>query len=87
MLLKIIPIIVTTLRLVGNTNIANADSQAVIMEQLQAVINQLMGNKQELENKLNKIKILKIKMLLIKRFTKKDKTERGFNLNKTKNLI
>ena len=37
--LKIIPITVTTLRLVGNTNITDADLQVVIIGRLQEIIN------------------------------------------------
>ena len=39
MLLKIIPIIDTTLGLIGNINIADTDLQVVIVSQIQVVIN------------------------------------------------
>jgi hypothetical protein len=39
MLPKITLTIATTLRLVGNTNIANTDSQVIIMGQLYKVVN------------------------------------------------
>jgi hypothetical protein len=55
-----------TLGLVGDTNIANTDSQVVIMGQLQAVVNQLTSNSIVLDNKINSIGISKVKMLLIK---------------------
>ena len=39
MLLKTTPTTATTLRLVGNTSIANTDLQVVIIGQLQGIIN------------------------------------------------
>ena len=47
---KVILTIVTTSRLVGNTSIANIDSQVVIMGQLQAVVNQFTNNGIALDN-------------------------------------
>ena len=38
------------------------------MGQLQEIVNQFIGNGQVLENKINKIEILKVKILLVKRF-------------------
>ena len=38
------------------------------MGQPQEIVDQLIGNRQVLENKINKIGILKIKILLIKKF-------------------
>ena len=68
MLLKVIFTIVTTLGLVGNTSIADIDLQVVIVLQLQEVINILIVNGTLLENRLNIIGMIKIKILLIKRF-------------------
>ena len=59
----------TALGLVGNTNIANTDLQVVIIGQPQIIINQLTGNTQVLENKINKMGITKVKIPLIKRFS------------------
>jgi hypothetical protein len=56
----------TTLKLVDNTNIANTDSQIVIIKQLYKVINQLTNNSVVLNNKINSIGISKIKMPSIK---------------------
>jgi hypothetical protein len=61
--------IATTLRLVGDTNIANMDLQVVIMGQLCEVVNQLTNNSVVLDDKINSIKISKIKMPSIKRFS------------------
>jgi hypothetical protein len=61
---------VTTLGLVSDTNIANTDSQIVIIGQLQAVVNQFINNSIALNDKINNIGILKVKMPLIERFSK-----------------
>ena len=66
--LKTTPITATALRLAGNTNISNADSQVVIIEQLQKIVDQLIENGLALKNKINELKILKVKILLVKRF-------------------
>ena len=75
---KATPTTATALGLVGNTSIANTDSQVVMMGQLQAIINQLTGNGQALENKIAKISIFKIKMPLIKRFSGEKVKLKGF---------
>jgi hypothetical protein len=67
-----------TLGLVGNTNIANIDSQIVIMGQLYKVVNQLTNNSVALDNKINSIGISKVKMLLIKRFSREKVKFKGF---------
>ena len=69
--LKVIPTTATALELVGDTSIANMDSQVVTMGQLQAIINQLTSNGQVLENKINEMGITKIKMPLVKKFSSK----------------
>ena len=76
--LKAIPITVTALRLVGNINIANIDSQVVIIGQLQQIINQLISNRQVLENKITEMGIFKVKMPLVKRFNSKKAKLKGF---------
>ena len=48
----------TALKSVGDTSIADTDSQVVIIGQLQAIINQLTSNRQVLENKINEMGIL-----------------------------
>ena len=62
------PITATAIALVEDTSIADIDLQVVIIEQLQAIVDQLIVNGMVLEEKLNKINIAKIKMLLVKRF-------------------
>ena len=57
---------------------ANMDLQVVIIGQLQAIINQLIGNRQVLENKINKIGITKVKMLLVKKFSNEKAKLKGF---------
>ena len=78
MLLKVIPITVTTLGLVEDTSIAEIDLQVVIVVQLQEVINTLIVNRTLLENRLNKIGIIKVKILLVKRFKGEKSKLRGF---------
>ena len=78
MLLKTILTTATTLRLVGNTNIANTDSQVVIMGQLCKVVNQLTSNSVVLDNKINSMKMPKVKMPLIKRFSGEKVKLKGF---------
>ena len=67
-----------TLGLVGNTNIANIDSQVVTIGQLCKVVNQLTNNNIALNNKINNIGILKVKMPLIKRFSGEKIKLKGF---------
>jgi hypothetical protein len=67
-----------TLGLVGDTNIANTDSQVVIMGQLCKVVNQLTSNSVVLNNKINSIGISKVKMPSIKRFSGEKVKLKGF---------
>ena len=76
--LKATPTTTTALKLVSDISMADIDLQVVIMGQLQQIINQLTSNRQVLENKINKIGISKIKMLLIKRFSGKKAKLKGF---------
>jgi hypothetical protein len=75
---KVILTMATALRLVGDTNIANIDSQVVTMGQLQVVVNQLTNNRIALNNKINSIRVSKIKMPLIKRFSGEKIKLKGF---------
>jgi hypothetical protein len=68
----------TTLGLVSDTNIANIDSQVVIMGQLYKVVNQLTNNSVVLNNKINSIGIFKVKMPSIKRFSGEKVKLKGF---------
>ena len=52
-------------------NIADIDLQVVTIGQLQAIINQLTSNRQVLENKITKLGISKVKILLVKKFSSK----------------
>jgi hypothetical protein len=67
-----------TLRLVGDTNIANIDSQVVIMGQLYKVVNQLTNNSVVLNDKINSIGMSKVKMPSIKRFSREKVKLKGF---------
>jgi hypothetical protein len=75
---KTILITATTLRLVGDTSIANINSQVVMMGQLYKVVNQLINNSVALDNKINSIGMFKVKMPLIKRFSKEKVKFKGF---------
>jgi hypothetical protein len=75
---KIIPTTVTTLGLVGDTNIANTDLQVVIIGQLRKVVDQFISNGVALNNKINSIGISKVKIPLIKRFSKEKVKFKGF---------
>ena len=76
--LKAAPTTATTLKLIGDISIADTDSQIVTIGQLQFIINQLIGNGQALENKINKIGMSKVKMPLIKRFSGEKAKLKGF---------
>jgi hypothetical protein len=75
---KIIPTIAVTLGLVGDTSIANIDSQVVMIEQLYKVVNQLTNNSVALDNKINSIGISKVKMPSIKKFSGEKVKLKGF---------
>ena len=75
---KATPTTATASGLIGNTNIANTDSQVVIIGQLQAISNQLTSNRQVLENKITEISIFKVKMPSVKRFSGKKAKLKGF---------
>ena len=78
--LKVIPIIATALKLIGDTSIANIDLQVVIIGQLQQIINQLTSNRQVLENKITKIGMFKVKILSVKRFSGKKAKLKGLKM-------
>jgi hypothetical protein len=78
MLPKTILITAMILGLVSNTSIADTDSQVVIMGQLYKVVNQLTNNSVVLDNKINSIGISKVKMPLIKRFSREKVKLKGF---------
>ena len=69
---------VTTLKLVGDLSIADMDLQVVTIGQLQFIIDQLTGNGQALENKINEIEMSKVKMPLIKQFSREKAKLKGF---------
>ena len=77
--LKAIPTTVTALGSVKDTNIARTiDLQVVTVVQLQEVINQLTVNGVVLDIKINSIGIIKVKMLLVKRFRGEKSKLKGF---------
>ena len=78
MLLKAIPTTVTALESVENTSIAKIDLQVVTVVQLQEVIDQLTANRVALDQKINSIGIIKVKILLVKRFRGEKFKLKGF---------
>ena len=76
--LKATPTIATTSGSISDINIANTDSQVVIIGQLQQIINQLTSNRQALKNKITKMGIFKVKMLSVERFSNKKTKLKGF---------
>ena len=68
----------TTSGSVGDTSIADTDSQVVTIAQLQIIINQLTSNRQALENKITEMGISKVKMPSIKRFSSEKAKLKGF---------
>jgi hypothetical protein len=78
MLPKIILTTAMTLKLVGDTSIANTDSQVVTIKQLYKVIDQLINNGIVLNDKINSIEILKVKMPSIKQFSGEKVKFKGF---------
>ena len=75
---KTIPITATTLGLGGDTSISNTDLQLIIIGRLQEIVNQLIRNRQALENKITEIGILKVKILLVKKFIEEKVKFKGF---------
>jgi hypothetical protein len=75
---KIILTTATTLGSVGDTNIANTNSQVVTIGQLYKVVNQLTNNSIALNNKINSIEIFKVRIPSIKRFNKEKIKLKGF---------
>jgi hypothetical protein len=64
--------------LVGNTSIANMDLQVVTIGQLYKIVNQLINNSVVLNDKINSIRISKVKMPSIKRFSGEKVKFKGF---------
>ena len=64
--------------LVGDISITNTNSQVVIMGQLQQIINQLTSNRQVLENKINEMGIIKVKMPSVEKFSGEKAKFKGF---------
>ena len=57
---------------------ADIDLQVVIMGQLQQIVDQLISNRQVLENKITELGIFKVKMPSIKKFSGKKAKLKGF---------
>ena len=77
-LLKTIPTTAITLGLVGDTNIANIDLQVVMMGQLYKIVDQFTNNSVVLDNKINSMGMLKVKMPSIEQFSGEKVKLKGF---------
>jgi hypothetical protein len=75
---KTIPTTATTSGSVGDTNMADTDSQVVMMGQLYEVVDQLTNNSVALDNKINSIGMSKVKIPSIKRFSGEKAKLKGF---------
>ena len=70
--------VVTIFRLGTDTSIANTNLQIVTRGQLQEIVNYLQDNNRILEERINSIGIVKVKLLLIKRFLGEKLKLKGF---------
>ena len=73
----ILSMVATTLEL-GDTSIADTDLQVVIRGQLQEIVNRLLDNNRILKKSINGISVVKVKLLLIKRFLGERLKLKGF---------
>jgi len=69
----------TTLRLDNDTSIADTNlQQPITVGQLQKIVNQLTKNNIALKSRINRIGVVKVKLLLIKRFLGERLKLKGF---------
>ena len=68
----------TTLRTGGDTSIANNNSQLITRGQLQEIVNYLQDNNRILKERINGIRVVKVKLPLIKQFLGEKLKLKGF---------
>ena len=68
----------TTLGLGGDTSIIDTDSQLITQGQLQKIINYLQDNSRILKERINGIRVVKVKLPLIKQFLGEKLKLKGF---------
>ena len=68
----------TTISAGGDTSMAGMDSQLITRSQLQEMVNYLQNNNRILKERINRIKVAKIKLPLIKRFLGERLKLKGF---------
>ena len=68
----------TTLGLGGDTSIVDTDSQLIIRGQLQEIINHLQDNSRILKERINRIRVARVKLPLIKQFLGEKPKLKGF---------
>ena len=72
------PIAAITLGTGTDTSIKDTNLQLVTVRQLQEMVNQLQGNNRVLKERINGIRVAKVKLPLIKRFLGKKLKLKGF---------
>jgi len=71
-------LMVTTTLGLGDTSMADTDLQLIIRGQLQEMVNCLLDNNRILKERINGISVVKVKLLLIKRFLGERLKLKGF---------
>ena len=74
----LMPTAATTLGTSGDTSIRDTNLQLVTVKQLQEIVNQLQGNNKVLKERINSIRVAKVKLPLIKQFLGKKLKLKGF---------
>ena len=72
------PLTATTTLGLGDTSIADTDSQLITRGQLQEMVNYLLDNNRILKERINGIGAVKVKLLLIKQFLEERLKLKGF---------
>jgi len=72
------PLMAITILGLGDTSIADMDLQVVIRGQLQEIVNCLLDNNRILKERINRIRAVKVKLPLIKRFLGERLKLKGF---------
>ena len=72
------PLTVATTLGLGDTSIADTDSQLITRGQLQEMVNHLLNNNRILKERINRIRAVKVKLLLIKQFLGERLRLKGF---------
>ena len=74
----VMPLTAATTSGLGDTSIADTDSQLIIRGQLQEIVNRLLDNNRILKERINRISVVKVKLPLIKQFLGERLKLKGF---------